>query len=273
MNILTTLNSKYIRQLVVMLTSIAFSNPGEHFDVYIAHSSLEKEDFDFIRSHIDSEKFHITGIKVDDEALHDAPITDRYPREMYYRIFADRYLPKQLDRVLYLDPDIVVINSIESLYNIDFGDCLFAAASHVKETLLKFNEIRLNMPENGSYINSGVLMMNLKLLRNAQNVEEIYDYIESFKNRLLYPDQDVLSGIYGDKILPLDPMVYNLSDRYLLMYNLNPKNFNDRKDLNWVKNNTVIIHYYGRNKPWKNDYKGELGQFYLAFEEKLDEAI
>lgn len=270
MNILTTLNSRYIGPLTVMLNSLLCSNPDAHFAVYVAHSSLEKEDFDFLSSRIDLSKCEINRIRVDDAAFENAPVTGRYPREMYYRIFATRYLPQHLDRILYLDPDIVVINSIEKLYNIDFGEYLFAAASHIKEPLLKINEIRLNMPENGNYINSGVLMMNLKLLRSAQNEKEVYDYIHNFKYRLLYPDQDVLSGIYGDRILPLDPMIYNLSDMYLLLYNLNPKNFSDRKDADWVRKNAVIIHYCGRNKPWKSDYKGELGKFYLDFAQRLN---
>lgn len=52
----------------------------------------------------------IESYRVQDAMLSSAPIVYRYPREMYYRLIAARFLPQEMDRILYLDPDIVVIN-------------------------------------------------------------------------------------------------------------------------------------------------------------------
>jgi len=267
LNILVTLNSNYIKQLAVMLTSLTRSNPRVKFDVYIAHSSLSEEDFDLINRSIDCSMCNIIDIKVPESIFEGAPVTERYPKEMYYRIFAAQYLPEELDRILYLDPDIVVINSIEELYKLDMGSNFFAAASHVKnKRLKKINAIRLNMPVESTYINSGVLLINLKELRKNQSIEEVYEYINNKKLLLVLPDQDVLNGVYAHKTIPLDAMVYNLSDRYLALYNANPKNLANRKDMRWIAHNTSIIHYCGRNKPWKKSYRGVLGVFYYYFE-------
>lgn len=266
MNILVTLDSNYVEQLIVMLTSMIMSNFNESFDVYVAHSSLEDEDFNLINDCIDSRRCKITDIKIPDGMFGDAPVTDRYPKEMYYRIFAAHYLPKELDRILYLDPDLVVINSIENLYNMDLEGNFFAAASHVHSRLKKINEIRLAMPEDSTYINSGVMLLNLTELREKQNIQEVYDYIEDYKLFLVLPDQDVLNGVYAGKTVHIDPLIYNLSDRYLNLYNANPKNINNKKDMRWVAHNTSIIHYCGRKKPWKAGYKGTLGVFYYYYE-------
>ena len=119
---------------------------------------------------------------------------------------------------------------------------------------------RLNLPEQTSYINSGVMMMNLKLLRN-ESTQEIIDYINEHKNALLLPDQDVLNALYAGRIIELDPMIYNLGDKYLYFKNVKlPRE--ERFDLEWVRRNTVVVHYYGRNKPWKKHYAGRLGFFY-----------
>lgn len=123
------------------------------------------------------------------------------------------------------------------------------------------------MPENCKYVNSGVMMMNLALLREQQNTEEVFEYIREYKNRLIFPDQDVINGLYGDRIIPIDPKIYNLSERYYLFYNLHPKNKEHKIDLEWVRRNTVIIHYCGKNKPWKENYRGKLGAFYQKFEQ------
>jgi lipopolysaccharide biosynthesis glycosyltransferase len=55
-------------------------------------------------------------------------------------------------------------------------------------------------------------------------------------------------------------MRFNLSDRILGFYNADIKN--KRRNINWVRQNTAIIHYCGKNKPWKSNYKGKLGVFY-----------
>ena len=172
---------------------------------------------------------------------------------MYYRIFAAKYLPEALERVLYLDPDVVVNGPVRPLYETPMGDCLFAAASHVRELFRRVNELRLDMDERSPYINSGVMLMNLSRLRAEQREDEVFDYIERHSSALLLPDQDVLSGLYGPRILPLDPLRYNMTERLAALRGLEP---------DWVRQNSVLIHYCGRNKPWKKHYAGRLGFFY-----------
>lgn len=265
MNILVTLDSNYIEQLAVMLTSLIKSNSGIKFNVYVAHSSMDEDDFNLIKSSV-TDACNIINVKIPENMFDDAPTTDRYPKEMYYRIFAAQFLPLSLDRILYLDPDLVIINSIEDMYGMDLGNNFFAAASHVDKSLKKINEIRLDMPEDSTYINSGVMLLNLPQLRKNQKIQEVYDYIEEKKMFFVLPDQDVLNGVYGDKTVPLDALIYNLSDRFLTLYNANPKNLGSRKDMRWIAHNTSIIHYCGRNKPWKSNYRGDLGFFYYYYE-------
>ena len=144
--------------------------------------------------------------------MQNAPVSDRYPTEMYYRLFAARYLPQQLERILYLDPDLVVLHSLRSLYQIDFDGKLFAAASHIESrTFRELNRRRLHLSEHAKYLNSGVMMMNLALLRK-ESPQTILDYIQSHKATLLLPDQDVLNALYADRTVPLDPLVYNLGE-------------------------------------------------------------
>lgn len=76
----------------------------------------------------------------------------------------------------------------------------------------------------------------------------------------ILPDQDIITALYGEKVKLVDTMRYNLSDRILTFYNANPKN--EKVDLEWVKSNAVVIHYCGKNKPWKDGYVGILDVFY-----------
>ena len=110
MNLLVTLDENYIPYLNVMLSSLLYSNPDNYFYVYLLHSSVpEKATVETTR--ILGNSGRLIPIQVKDIGLEGAPTTSRYPQEIYYRIFAAKYLPQDLDRVLYLDPDLIVNGS------------------------------------------------------------------------------------------------------------------------------------------------------------------
>lgn len=256
-NILVTLDRNYVPYLNVMLFSLMHSNPDEYFRVFLLNNKIEKSDVE------SSEKIlggsgTLELVKINETELDAAPTTDRYPKEIYYRIFAAKYLPKDIERVLYLDPDLIVNNSIRALYDIDMGNNYFAAASHIGGVLHFINEIRLDMGEESPYINSGVMLMNLAQLRKEQRLEEVFEYIINHKSKLILPDQDIISGLYGDRIIALDPFKYNMTERLFAFRFRN----GGRPGLKDVRENAVIIHYCGRNKPWKNNYVGRLNVFY-----------
>lgn len=266
MNILVTLNGGYLKQLIVMLTSLCENN-NRDIELFIMHNSLKSEELKRIGDI--SSNLNVHSVLIDDNFLRDAPTTARYPREMYFRIFACRILPLNIDKILYLDPDIVVINPLEDFYNIELENYLIGAASHLKETgvMNKLNEIRLSMPSGVSYVNSGVILFNLKGFRANLKEEEIFSFIKKYKQLLILPDQDILNSVFGDRILNIDTLLYNLSDRVMAIHNMNPLNINKKISLEWVRSNTKIIHYCGRNKPWNENYLGELDIFYKYYEQ------
>lgn len=266
LNVLVTLNSGYVPQLCVMLHSLVRNNTSRFIRLYVLHSSLTKEDFESIEStlrraslrYTAENSFEVVSLNANTLDLSNAPVTDRYPHEMYYRIFAARFLPGNVERVLYLDPDIIVNGSLEELYDCNMSGYLFAAASHVGTLMNRFNVVRLDMDENAPYINSGVMLMNIGLLREKQNIEEVFDYIVNHKKVLCLPDQDVISALYGPEILPLNPYRYNMTER-LFAFRIESELW---KSLEKVRESSVIIHYCGRNKPWKSGYIGKLDVFY-----------
>ena len=267
-HILVTLDRNYLKVLSVMLYSLSQSDPEGVYTVYVVNNTLTEEDFASLSALLP--RTELVNVQVPEDLLQNAPVSDRYPTEMYYRLFAARYLPQQLERILYLDPDLVVLHSLRSLYQIDFDGKLFAAASHIESrTFRELNRRRLHLSEHAKYLNSGVMMMNLALLRK-ESPQTIIDYIQSHKATLLLPDQDVLNALYADRTVPLDPLVYNLGEKYLRLKNLHLPPAK-KLTLDWVRSNTAIVHYYGRNKPWKEHYRGSLGIFYHEWEQQLQQ--
>ena len=266
MDILVTVDRNYLHPLAVMLKSLALHHRGTPVRVFVLHRSLLPEDFEALNRAVAEPGLKLVSLPAGDSLLAGAPTTDRYPLEMYDRIFAARYLPQDLDRVLYLDPDLVVNGPLDDLWALDLEDNWFAAASHVAKGLEFLNAVRLQSETPGPYINSGVLLMNLPLLRREQQLQPVMDYVEEHRHTLFLPDQDVISALYSDKILRLNPYRYNMTERLFAAAKLSPRG---EMDLNWVWENSRIIHYCGRNKPWKDNYLGQLDQFYHTYAQML----
>lgn len=267
MNILFTINREYMEHVIDCIRSIVRFPSDDGYDIYILHSDIQEQDQIYFRSQIENRNTTVHFQFVEPSFFAAFPESDRYPRLIYYRIFAASLLPPDVDRILYLDGDTIVINPIDELYKTDFEGNYFLACTHVKKFLNKVNRYRLGMEEENAYINSGVMLMNLSELREKQNIKEIMTFVEKRKRYLALPDQDIITALYGNKTGILDTMKYNLSDRMISVYNAD---LSHRKiDLEWIRKNTVIIHYYGKQKPWKKTYLGILDVFYWEIKEKL----
>ena len=228
MNLLFCINNGYTDRLLDCLASIAAHGGAAHYEVYLLYSDLAQEAQHQLAAAAPAcTSFHF--IRVPPELFEGFPETSRYPHEIYYRLAAPLLLPDTLDRILYLDADIVIINSLVPLYGSDFEGNLFMACTHTRKLLTHANQRRLGIEEEVPYINTGVILMELCELRRELDLEAIRQYALQNKAALLLPDQDILTALYGTRVKLLDSLVYNLSDRILALHNANP--LQERLDL------------------------------------------
>lgn len=263
MNILVTLNSNYIYPLKVMLKSLFLNNPDEKFVIYLMHASLNVKELEQLADFIEAHGSRLEVIKVEESCFAEAPILLHYTKEMYYRLLAYQLLPQDLDRILYLDPDILVINPIRELYDTDLQGYLYAAANHDRVSIKGINKMRLHPYEIEVYYNSGVLLMNLIQLRQEADEQEIYRFVEENRAKLIMPDQDILNALYAKRIRRLDEKQYNYDARYYNYYKLTS---GGAYDMDQVINNTSILHFCGKKKPWQKRYSGKFHALYKHYE-------
>lgn len=263
MNILVTLDSNYIKPLKVMLKSLFLNNQEESFAIYVMHSSLDTQELEDLRQFIDNHGSQLNVIYVDDDCFEDAPTLLHYTKAMYYRLLAFKFLPQELDRILYLDPDILVINSIRELYDTDIEGYLYAASYHDKIALKEVNKVRLNVYDINAYYNSGVLLMNLPLQRQLIDEKVIYDFVDKNRSKLIMPDQDVINVLYSKQIKSLDEKLYNYDVRFYSYYKIMNGGV---CDMDYIFENTVILHFCGKKKPWNKQYSGKFHSLYKQYE-------
>ncbi len=263
MNILVTLNSNYIKPLKVMLKSLVMNNPDEVFDIYLIHAGLSDEEQKMLDAFIAKHNCRLFVIKMDEDCFRDAPVLFHYSKEMYFRLLAYQLLPKNLDRILYLDPDILVLNPIRELYETKLGNNLYAAAYHNVFSVKEINKLRLMPYEIDEYYNSGVLLMNLELLRISADENEIFEFVRENRSKLIMPDQDILNALYAKQITNLEEKLYNYDARYYEYYRITS---NGTCDMDYIINRTVILHFCGKKKPWAKRYSGKFYSLYKHYE-------
>ena len=218
MNILVTIDDHYLDPLLIMLFTL--------FRVYrpdTRQAPARRISVYLLHSHLSAEALAILRRQVE--------------REGHY------FYPIQLD----------------DLYDLDLTDWLYAAATHIESRVIsKVNQLRLDLDEDDSLINSGVMLMNLRKLRQEQDREAIFAYIRQNKAALLLPDQDIISALHAGQIKLIDPYIYNMTERLFAWRPHSEAWLN----LQWVQQNSCIIHFCGRNKPWNKGYLGTLGSVY-----------
>lgn len=153
----------------------------------------------------------------------------------YYRSFIARLYP-MYNKAIYIDSDTILLDDIANLFDIDLGDNIFGAVVDKKVEVVpefrKYVKNALGVPHQ-EYVNSGVLLLDLKKMRKIRYLSKMVGMINKFDANLVAPDQDYLNVICKGKILHLDDI-----------WNAQPNS-----DLKKAK----LVHYNLFTKPWQCD--------------------
>lgn len=244
MNLLCCINNDYTLQLLNLLCSIRKYN-NDKICLYILTTNLNSKSQNKILQVC--QKLNI-NCNIKNVTLNkDMYSCKHYSVDMYLRLFAFDLLPADVEKVLYLDVDTIVCDDIKKLYDINIDSNLLAAVCdriYEKEEPLSdldndWLEYIKNQNIDHKYINSGVLLLNLKNIRRNWNVKKLEECIAS-TIRTQCPDQDVLNKLLKNTDLK------ELEDRF--NYYIKHEDKVEKID------SPVIIHYIGRIKPW-NTYR------------------
>lgn len=248
MNIATALNRKYVPYTIVMLTSLCENN-NCHIDSYLLNSELDKEDINKVSEALSKYDISIIPVKTDRERFEERlPRNDQWSIEMYYRLLMPELMPDSVSRVLYLDVDIIVNKSLSDFYSTDFcGNELVVCddkggKNNPSGYGKKHQEMFMEAYENGHrYFNSGVMLVNLELLRHRYTFNTYLDAIKKWNYEMEAPDQDILNWVHWRNVGYVDYKVYDYFARVA---------HNDKVSYEQAKKSIAILHFAGA-KPWE----------------------
>lgn len=238
------------------MTSVFESNKDREVNIYIMIDKplLPKNQTLFSRL---AERYHqhIFYTVVDNGFLSNFPLKgdgiSYWSIVTYYRLYAADLLPDSVDKVLYLDCDIIVDGSLGVLFDMDWNGVAIGA---VADMCIEWEEFyaRLQYDRQLGYFNAGVVFMNLDYWRKHNVGKECLDFLGEHYNRIINNDQDVLNYVLRDRKLML-PVTYNYQIQLRMPYFFNTFTEELKQD---VLNTThpLIIHYAAELKPWMTKY-------------------
>ena len=262
LEIVVTCDEGYLGPLRTMLLSLRANNRAENIRVWLFHRGIPQVALESLAVFCGHIEIELAPRMVDQALFAHARSSERYPQEMYYRMLAPHVIDANIDRALYLDPDILIINPLTPLFDIELGDCVFAAASHTDaiHPATALNNVRLNTSE--LYFNTGVILMDMPRAKALIDPDEIFAFAMEHERKLLFPDQDIFNALYGEHTLPVPDQVWNYDAR---KYPDNIIRTGGEATLDWVMNNTAILHFCGRDKPWAPKYRGQFAALYKHY--------
>ena len=161
MNILVSFSDAYVLPTKVMLKSLIMNNGDAFLHVYVIYEKLTERSIQSIRE-LESPMVRFRFIQISYDDFSFFPVTLHFSRDSYVRLFVQNYLDDSIDRILYLDGDMIVNKSIESFYHQDFDGKCYVAVEDCGWGRFVQKQKELNMPLGAPYVNTGVLLMNLK---------------------------------------------------------------------------------------------------------------
>lgn len=263
MNVAVTINDTYFYPLYIMLNTLFAHNKDSKIHVFLIHSRVSEKYRKKLDNLCKQNGGKFTEVYVLEEEFSEAPSFSYFTKEMYYRILVAKLLPENLDRVLYLDPDMVVNDSLKEFYEMPLDNCFFAG---IRDRLQDDKKSpywkELGFSGKSHYVNSGVLLCNLQLLRKEQNIQDVFQMLSERGERLKFPDQDLINVLYEGRIKRAADR-YNLNPNHLYWWEYLGYNFAP-----FLLKKPAILHYMGKEKPWHAGYNMGMYQYYWKEERK-----
>lgn len=180
---------------------------------------------------------------------------DRGSLSQYARLFVSSVLSAKLDRVLYLDCDIIINKSISELWNLDIKGKTIAA---LKDAFSKQYRKNIDLEPDDIMFNSGVMLIDLDKWRRENIESKLLEFIRKKNGKIQQGDQGALNAILSKETFCLEPrfnsvtIFYDFSYEEMMVYR-KPVNFYPREEIELAVREPSIIHYttsFLSKRPW-----------------------
>lgn len=239
---------------VAIKSLILAAKNSTSYTIIIYYWNIPQKNLKQFNSLVENTNHEIIYLKADKNKFTGFPVTRTWSYSVYLRLLLPDILP-QYDKIIYSDVDVFFLDDLSNLYNYDLEDYQLGGVAAEYRSRAQVHQVYPEYANEYIYW-SGLLLMNLKRLRQENFVSNIQNFVFKYRNRLKMFDLELLN-LTCDKILTL-PL------RYIMLQSIyNEQDISQAPEFRWLtsvytqeeikqeKENTVIVHYAGSlGKPW-----------------------
>lgn len=240
----------YVVLLAALLKSIEMNHVSEEMvDIYIVDDQIAKSSKNRLISSLELKKLNLIWLKMSEiipEGVVLPLVNNSYPLNTYIRLLIPYFIPKEVERIIFIDVDMIMLDDISNLWKIDTGEYVIGAVSDtigpvaktIGEGIENYKELGLNPDE--KYFNAGLQLINLTKWLEQDITQKTFDAINNNKKYAALGDQYGLNIALCGNWYEIDKLWNCFS------VNTDPK--------------PSLIHYFHRKpiyKTYANNYKDE----------------
>lgn len=246
-------DDNYVMPTGVLMESIARTNAGVEFHYNVVTAGLSDESKAALKTCAKAPS-SVDFFTIDKSILASCPIRpdEHVSIATYFRLLLPSIMPANVDKLLYLDGDIICTGSLQELWNVDLNGFSAAAAPDMRcndKTIFE----RLSLPLDSEYLNAGVMLINLDWWRKNDVQNNALKYISENSDACLFHDQDALNVVLHGTMRRIS-VRFNYQEHFFEPFekqkNIDGIHFDDIES---SKNDLRLIHYTGRKKPWHRE--------------------
>jgi lipopolysaccharide biosynthesis glycosyltransferase len=236
----------YARHIGALLCSLFENQSGRYrIDVFLLSRRISARNCGHLITICERYGSQLTVCPVAADVFCNAPVPAHYSPVNYFRLLLPALVDPAVDRVLYLDGDMIVLGPLDEAWEADIADVAVGAVADGKRLPA---DAPAAVPQDGASFNSGFLLLNLDYWRRHGVMEQLFAFIgeQGARGVMRYVDQDALNAVLGNRWRPLP-----------LKFNVQPSAFvPDRRTVfseaekAASRQAPIVIHFCGPRKPW-----------------------
>lgn len=246
-------DSNFLIHSGVSVLSFIKNASGARLHFIIVTSSYNKLEFTRLSTLVSDTAHALTIVLISDGLFAHLPKTKIFPASVYFRLLIP-IIFKEYSFILYVDADIVAINSVNELLQqhlpVNVACCVVKEPCEQRKLSLAIGIA------DGDYFNSGMLYINTKIWNKNNISQNVYQCLLESGDKFKFFDQDALNiALYGK--------VMFLTDKY----NKQIKVGHTKADMSiFPDNDTVLLHYVGKDKPWQIWNQQPISNYYKHYQ-------
>lgn len=272
LNIVIASDRNYMHLVLTCVVSLCETNLNEKLHLHLLSNGIAERELGTLKTMIEDRQGTLSVYPLENlrERL-TINVPDTISVTSYARLFAGSILPPNLDKVLYIDCDIMFNGAIKELFNEDLGDCLVGGVLDPLISHTYKKEIRI--PLNEPYINAGVLLIPLNRWRNEGIEQKFVDYLVTNRGKVHHHDQGIINTVCAGRKKILPPQFNVMSNCFCYPWESIHKinlPFYSRTEFEKGVSTPAIIHFSGaiHGRPWVEGCTHPYANKFLQFKGK-----